>query len=62
MNKAAQALGRLSKGKPKTMTNKAIAQRKRAGFKKGNKAAMKSNHGADLRGEKAVTKPPAFHA
>lgn len=41
MNKAAQALGRLAKGKPKTMTLAAIAARKRNGFKRGNKAAAK---------------------
>jgi hypothetical protein len=37
-NKAAQALGRMSRGKPKTMTQSALLQRKKAGFKKGNKS------------------------
>jgi hypothetical protein len=39
MNKNASQLGKLAKGKPKTMSRAAIAQRTRAGFKKGNKAA-----------------------
>jgi len=39
MNKAAQSLGRLAKGKPKTMTPAALAARKANGFKKRNKAA-----------------------
>lgn len=37
----ASLLGMMGKGKPKTMTAAAIAQRKRAGFKKGNKAAVR---------------------
>lgn len=40
-NKAAAALGRLARGVKKTMSKAAIAQRKRAGFKRGNKAAAK---------------------
>lgn len=52
-NKAAAALGRLARGVKKTMTTEAIAQRKRAGFKMGNKAAVrKSNAAAHLRAAK----------
>ena len=43
-NEAAAAIGRLARGVKKTMTKAAIAQRKRAGFKKGNKAAMKKSN------------------
>lgn len=53
-NQAAQSLGRLARGVKKTMSKEAVAQRKRAGFKKGNKAASKkSNHGADGRGKES---------
>lgn len=46
MNKAAQALGRLAKGVPKTMTPAAIAARKANGKKGGR---PRKNRWADVR-------------